>query len=410
MTPSGSAKRSSCSHAHVVCLNQYELIRKYCCTACDGVMMCACDEAFGRRFLAHQLAEGCELETQARIPVDLGFRPAVCPECRGLPPVSAPVAPGFGRTSKVKRYYWRELYFRTTLRKAEWDDAHGDRTAEERAAAHAAIEADVLDEIKALHASSPKYVFTELSQAQVFKRYDVDMQAVDATYAEQGTKGAVIRDGDDIVAPEVFVARLYARQGWSSLPLESVPFHALFGVMMWLLIQDGDDPQARMVGFGDRHVYEASRDKSPIWTLLPDDFGGKGYAARRQEQITSHFDLFPDDRDGMLWLFDYWRAPSSDFRQYLWAHREDDVDRARRLVEILAPRQIVSILQYLVADYWGHYLGWPDLLLHQDGEALFVEVKSSSDRLSEDQKRWIADNHKRLKLPFRLVKLHRRHQ
>lgn len=398
----------SCAHESVSCLNQYELIRKYRCDACQQVMMCTCDEAFGTRFLSHQLRMGRELELQIDVPVDLGFVPEVCPECRGLPPVPAPVAEGFGRTSKIKRYYWRELYFQTTLRRAEWSETHADALPDDLKAASAAIEAEVLNEIKARHAASPKYTFSEPSQEEVLKHYDVDVQAVHAAYSDQPAKGALIRLGDETLSPEAYVTHLYGNQGWSVMPLESMPLHALFGVMMWLLIQDGSDPRVRMVGFGERHAYEASGAKVPIWTLLPDDFGGRGYPKRRKKQIAKHFELFSEDREGMLWLFDYWRPMSSDLRQYLWAHREADVDRARRIVAALEPTCIVSILRYLVSDYWGHYLGWPDLLLQRDDEVLFVEVKSSSDRLSGDQKRWIADNHEHLKLPFRLVKLHRK--
>jgi len=43
-------------------LDQHDLIRKYRCTDCGAVMMNAYDEAFGRRFLAHQLDEGVEFE------------------------------------------------------------------------------------------------------------------------------------------------------------------------------------------------------------------------------------------------------------------------------------------------------------------------------------------------------------
>lgn len=100
-----------CEHPDRVCLNQHELIRKYRCPDCGAVMMCACDEEFGRRFLAHQLNEGCELETQERIPVTHGFQPGICSECRGLPADQAPGAAIPGRTSKIKRYYWRELFF-----------------------------------------------------------------------------------------------------------------------------------------------------------------------------------------------------------------------------------------------------------------------------------------------------------
>jgi hypothetical protein len=371
-------------------------------------MMCACDEAFGRRFLAHQIHAGRELETQIDVPVSLGFVADVCAECRGLTPIHAPLAEGFGRTSKIKRYYWRELQFREMQRQADWNDSHPTASPDEYTAAASAIEAQVLDEIKALHATSPKYIFSEVSQAEVLERNQVDVQAIYVAYSEQPAKGAVIRLGHDVVSPEAFVSRLYRDEGWSVLPLESLPLHALFGVMMWLLIQDSSDSQVRLAGFGDRHVYEATGGKSMIWTWLPDDFGGKGYSQRRKAQIERHLGEFPGDREGMLCLFDYWRPYSSDLRQYLWAHREQDVDRARQLVEMLSPAQIVSILRYLIDDYWDHYLGWPDLLLKRGDDILFIEVKSSSDRLSADQKHWIAGNYAQLKLPFRLVKLHRK--
>jgi hypothetical protein len=221
-------------------------------------------------------------------------------------------------------------------------------------------------------------------------------------------KGAVVILGDEIVSVETYVTHLYESQGWSVMPLESLPLHALFGVMMCLLIQDGTDPQVDLAGFGDRTVYEDTGQKVPIWTPMPDDFGSEGYSGRRKQAIDDHFSTFPDNREDMLWLFDYWRLLSADLRNYLWAHREDTVDRARRLIEILNPIQIVSILRYLIANYWEHYLGWPDLLLYRGDDILLIEVKSSGDKLSQEQKRWIADNHDQLQLPFRIVKLHRK--
>lgn len=50
-------------------------------------------------------------------------------------------------------------------------------------------------------------------------------------------------------------------------------------------------------------------------------------------------------------------AMSAELRHNLWAHREEDVDRARRLVEILPPDTIIAILRYLIGDYWGRFLG-----------------------------------------------------
>jgi hypothetical protein len=401
------AQSHVCAHARLVCINPHELIRKYRCRDCGAVMMCACDEAFGRRFLSHQLSEGTELKTRQRILVTLGFQPKVCAECLGLPAEPAPAAEIHGRTSKIKRFYWRELFFEKTRRSADWDEAHPEATDAERRAAQAAIETQVLEEIKALHASAPKYVISEPSQAEVLKRYHVEVLPIAAEYVEAPQKGAVIRDGDEAISPEAFVTRRFEAEGWSAMQLESVPFHAMFGVMMWLFIQDSSDPRVRIVGFGDRLVYEAGGKPPMIWTQLPEDFGTEGYGERRKRAITRHFRMLTGDRAHLQWLFDYWRGDSVALRQYLWAHREPDVDRARRLIQILPPVQILAILRYLVEDYWGHYLGWPDLLLHRNEEILFLEVKSSGDRLSQAQKGWIADNHSRLHLPFKLVKLHR---
>jgi hypothetical protein len=85
-------------------------------------MMCDCDEVIGRRFLSHQLESGTELETQQCVPVTLGFQPKICPECRELPPATAPVAAIHGRTSKIKRYYWREIAFQKMERFGDWVD------------------------------------------------------------------------------------------------------------------------------------------------------------------------------------------------------------------------------------------------------------------------------------------------
>lgn len=395
-----------CTHALLVCLNQHELVRKYRCKDCGAVMMCACDEAIGKRFLSHQLDQGCELDTQRRVPVTHGFQPATCSECRGLPADCAPAGEIHGRTSKIKRYYWRELFFAEMARKADWREAHPAATADERAAAEAEIDAEVLNEIKARHAKTPKYFISEPSQAEVLTTYGVEVLAFAAEYVEAPRKGAVIRDGEETISAETFVTRHFEASGWSVLPLESVPFHCLFGVMMWLLMQDPSDERVRVVGFGERSAYEADLPMRQIWTYLPDDFGTAGYGARRQGAIDEHLALIGMG-ENLLPLFDGWRDPSHDLRQYLWAHRAPDVDRARRLVQILPSSVILKILRYLAGDYWGRYLGWPDLLIHRDDEFLLVEVKSSGDKLSQGQRHWIADNHDRLQLPFKVAKIHR---
>ena len=106
-------------------------------------------------------------------------------------------------------------------------------------------------------------------------------------------------------------------------------------------------------------------------------------------------------------LFDYWIEGSTLLRDYLCAHDPSDVEKARAIVEVLTPEAVLRILRYLVGNYWGRYLGWPDLLVYKEDDFFFAEIKSSKDKLSAAQKRYLVGNSSELDLPFKLVKIHR---
>lgn len=372
-------------------------------------MMCSCEEDFARRFLPHQLDMARELQTQRRIPVDLGFQERVCNTCRGLPEEAHPKA---GRGNKVVRYYWREIFFETTQRFADWaaSEGYGDLldARSKHPDFHKRIEKEVIEEIKRLHRNFPKYSYHEESQAEVISRYSIEVVSLDGVYVKSSAKGVDIQDGTDICSADEYVSRHYERQGYSVLVTESVPFHVLFGVYMWPLIQDPADPLLKMAGFGDHFAFEEGRKGEMIWTLLPQDFGTPGYAKRREDAIEKHFRLIALE-DDFGWLFDFYLPDSSDFRQYLWAHREEKVATARKLISALPQPTIINILRYLTGSYWKRYLGWPDLVVYKEKEFFFVEVKSSKDNLSEEQKAWIRGNATEMQLPFKKVKIHRKH-
>jgi len=355
------------------------------------------------------------LETQVRVPVTLGFLKGICRSCRGLPILAKPMASIHGRTSKIKRYYWREIAFakfeEVSKKLAALGREESTLSSEERAHLHRAAGQDALDKVKELHATSPKYDYKERSQQEVIEACEVEIVRLDADFATNSSgKGVGVLDGADLVSAEEFVSRHYSREGWSAMFCESRPIHALFGVYMWLLIQSPTDSFCQVKGFGVRMDYpELSLKKGELlWTTLPSDFGTSGYSERRASEIEEHFEsLFVPDRNELLWLFDYWVGESVQFRDYLWAHESEVVEKARSLVEILPPSSIIRILRYLIGDYWARYNGWPDLLLYKKEEFFFAEVKASRDGLSDDQKRWITNNHSGLLLPFKLVKIHR---
>jgi VRR-NUC domain len=315
-----------------------------------------------------------------------------------------------GRTSKIRRYYWREIQFETFKRFADRAEAADLDTSapwrEETRELHDAISNEVLEEIKRQHEESPKYQYEEESSAEIIEKFGVEVVRLDATYGPKAAgKGAGILDGTDSVTAEEFAARHYQNLGWQTLFVESVPFHVLFGTYMWPLVQDVGDPENRIVSFGSRSDFDGAQVGVEIFTSLPQDFGTPGYAERRANAIGEHLDS--GLQDDLEWLFDYSLEHSRNFREYLWAHRESDIERAREVVEVLPSEVMVRILRYLVGHYWGRYTGWPDLLVYNEDEFFFAEVKASKDKLSEDQKRWIRDNAVELHLPFKLVKIHR---
>lgn len=299
-----------CAHKNTRCINEYELIRKYRCDECGTVMMCACDEEIGTKFLPHQLVSGTVLETQERVPVTAGFLAGLCTECRGLPPEAHPVAAIPGRTSKIKRYYWRELAFR----EMELYEQYGgdperyiyelDDPNEQSVIGRARIQA--LKDIKSLHNTARKHEYTEKSTAQVLEDYDIEVINIHADYAEDEGRKARIRYQEALLTVEEYVEEKLQAQGYRTVFLESSPFHVLFAVFMWMVIQDPADSQVQMAGFGERSAYEESREKNPIWVPLPDDFGTPGYNTRRALEIERHFSVRRAE------VLDRWKRQASE--------------------------------------------------------------------------------------------------
>jgi len=301
--------------------------------------------------------------------------------------------------------------FEKTRRFANWALEQGFENAnvarQENPKVHDEIEKAVVREILESHNRSPKYVYQEESQSQVLEKNNVEIIDIDGTYIKtEERKSGIFYEGK-IYTVEEFAAYFCIQKGYKVLETESVPFHALFGVLMWILIQDPSDPQIQIRSFGERSSFEEGREGKEIWTHLPNDFGTAEYAERRAIAIGGHFENIPNEKEELFWLFDYWVEPSEHLRQYLWAHRSQDVERARKLIEIFPSKVIHRILKYLVTDYWRRFTGWPDLLVYNDEEYFFVEVKSSGDKLREDQKSWIYGNTDELKLPFYLMKVHK---
>jgi hypothetical protein len=402
-----------CSHPHVACVNPYTIIRKYECVDCGGVMMCQCEEEFARRHLPHQLSDAKRLESKELILVTLGFQPRVCNRCRGLLEDAAPMAEQYGRTSKLHRYYWREILMESFERFAKWAEENGIEyrpllhDEREYQTVYARLKQEVVEQLKQQHQRSPKYQYNEKSGDEVIRENNVEVLTLDATYVKPASKGRSIAADGDAISVEEFASRHLEATGYEVLKTESTPFHVLFASLMYPVICDEDDPLVRYVEFGDRNAFDRGEKGNLVGALLPADFGGEGYARRRAQAIQDRLSEIGISRDSLLEAFDDGFGESWPLRQYLWAHRLEAAELARTLLALIGYNDVIAIIRYLVADYWGHYLGWPDLLAHKGDKYFLAEVKGAGDKLREDQKTWIDGNRRKMGLPFKFIKVRR---
>jgi len=194
-----------------------------------------------------------------------------------------------------------------------------------------------------------------MKSQSVVTKCQVEIVDLKGTYVRSaGTKSAAILDGTKLCRVEEFAARHFRRSGFEVTFLESAPFHVLFSVYFWSVIQDRCDRRVRTVGILDRQAYHQHRPSEVIWIRLPSDFGTADYARRRAKAITKHLAAIAETSAELLRLFDNWLAPSVDLRQYLWADRRETIETARKLIELISPVALKTVLGYLVLNYWGH--------------------------------------------------------
>lgn len=431
----------TCQHLSVSVLNPWELLRKYVCASCDAVMTCRCDADLAIHVLPHQAGRGVHPHSQDPVPVTVPLALGVCFRCRGEAPPPFPKSPHRGATSVVHRYYWHELWTQSQQGFIDWcrtqghvmtDQAGRSRIADLRRSHSDAlerIESTVLSALRELHARSPLYDTSRVSDNDLLLGAGVRISRLHAAYLtpSPGPKAMVLPVGatDPALATSVedFAAQHFRQLGFEVMKLESRPLQCLYGCLMWMWVS-GFDPETRLVFFGGREGAE-SDENGLIPTWIPRDFGTANHSERRRDSLIEHLNFLPDDTGELLWVYDYWLDPSRTLRQYLWAYTEVEEVKARELIRVLGAKQVKRVLRFLADDYWERYLGWPDLLIWRERneppmaptlssragasgyEARFVEVKSSRDRLSDDQRAWMRLNHEVLNLPAEVLKVHR---
>lgn len=419
---------SRCPHVRRTVFNGWELLRKYECEDCGAIATCRCDKSIAEFILPHQAMAARDPESNRRVAVTDSLAENLCHACRGERPPAFPRAAHRGAATVIHRYYWREI--RKDVQEAflAWCLEQGLPLLGENgrpligyhAKAHSteydAYQRSAIERYRAIHAVDPLYDTTRESDADLLTRHSVPIEEARAWYVTP-TPGRVLVAPEgcartqDAVGVEEFAASRLRASGREVIFCESKPFHTLYATLMWLWISDLTDPLLQPRAFGGRDGVGAD-ERGWIWTLMPEDFGKPGHAVRRHDALDRHLATIPDDPDNLREMFDCCLEGSRGLRQYLWVYTDDDANQARDLLAVLSAADLKKVLRYLAGDYWQRYLGWPDLLSWRTtpkgpSDLLFVEVKSSSDKLSDDQRSWIEGNATQLKFPFHVVKVHR---
>lgn len=256
--------RSTCAHADRSVINGYELLLKYLCHDCDATMMCACYDDLGRYVRPHQAIMYKDPATGARLPLTDPSVPGLCHACRGERAPSFPRIAHRREATVIHRYYWRELWRGRDQRFLAWcrsqglpfpDKPNGKSFDEYRTQfgdTYAAIEQEVFAELRTLHETAPIYDTTEPSSGAILSACRVNVRDIRACYVKPTVDRVLVlpENGTDPdaavgVGVEDFVAAQLKADGRQVMFCESRPLHALFGVMMWLWVQDINDPQSQ---------------------------------------------------------------------------------------------------------------------------------------------------------------------
>ena len=94
--------------------------------------------------------------------------------------------------------------------------------------------------------------YKELSQETVITQTGTEVILVPARHVAGPNNRVLIERDGALISAEQFAELHFTAKGYQVIRSESRPFHALFGVYMFLLIQDPSDPRNRMVMFGSR--------------------------------------------------------------------------------------------------------------------------------------------------------------
>jgi hypothetical protein len=352
--------------------------------------MCECEKELGSRFLPHQLAYGYEYGTQKKYAVT-GFATNICLTCRGEREEAHPMK-YFG--GKVACYYWREIYKTYLTMVSEW---LAEKDISVKHISH--FEREFPDEERRMkkeaemvwrqrHKEEPKYVFAkEPAEAAFLSEVKVPVRHLTAKYVQIQENGKKIGKWTNRVgglcSVEEVAADWYRAEGFSVRRCETRLVSILVGTFCAPIILG---PRESMIdafnsGFGSQEYYKSKSEEF------------RELIARLERS------------KGLQSLFEELLMRSTALRIYLGVNDNEAVELGRIAINIMPQSLILKCIEWGFRFFWGHRAGWPDLFVFNDENYLFVEAKSSNDKLSLDQMNWFRWAVEEVSIPCEIFRL-----
>lgn len=172
---------------------------------------------------------------------------------------------------------------------------------------------------------------------------------------------------------EMGVVDYYHQEGKLAVFAENHLWRAIFGLVFWDIVFDPS-----LVAF--HHPFQ----RRPSDLYLPD------FYEKRKDLIISHLDGFPDVQDLLIYMGERYESKFGIANPFVvWL--EEIWMIVRKAVELIEFEAMKKILHEMSKNLVEHLRGFPDLFMWDDvsGEYCFVEVKSPTDNLSNQQLSWL---------------------
>lgn len=169
---------------------------------------------------------------------------------------------------------------------------------------------------------------------------------------------------------ELGAIHYYRNQGFQAFFSENEPWRSLFGLLFWDIIYDTN----------------VQAIHNPL-QRVPSDFFLPDFYFKRSAQLKSRMAL-ADTREAIEKMVTETYQEKFGITNVLVSWYEGSLEKVLTLISLLTPDQIHAILLEIAYNLRENTRGFPDLLVWNETEYAFIEIKSPTDHLSSRQLHW----------------------